>query len=514
MRRQPDPSAAVLPRSSMIEQNVPILSIVIALPVLGAIAIGAIQNIGLAKRVALLVAGLELIATLVVVQWFDSANGDFQLVERHAWIPSLNIDFLIGIDGISVLFLPMSALLTLVAIIASWNSVQHLTRFHFALLLIIEGGTMGVFVALDMMLFFLFWELILPPIFFLIGLWGAGPQRRGAAMKYMLYMLFSGVPLLFALIILGVNHAMQTGGSIPHDLSFSFPVLLKTPVSNDLQVIIFLLLLTGFAVKAPLAPFHTWLPTTAVEAPTQLTALLIGLKLGAFGILRFAMPLTPHASVEYAWVLGIFGAVTFIYAAMIALQQTNLRRLLAYASISHVGLVIVGIATLNMQGIQGAIFQLLNFSMIASCLMLIAGFIQHRIGSTEIIHLGGIAKVMPRLTSFFFLFAIASMGIPGTSGFPAELLLIIGALNAHPGLGVAALLGAILGAAYMLSFMRRTFFGPVVNTRLSQIQDLRAREFGLLCIPALLVLFFGFFPDLVLDINKIAAESWLSRLTQ
>jgi NADH-quinone oxidoreductase subunit M len=498
----------------MIEQNVPILSIVIALPVLGAIAIGAIQNIGLAKRVALLVAGLELIATLVVVQWFDSANGDFQLVERHAWIPSLNIDFLIGIDGISVLFLPMSALLTLVAIIASWNSVQHLTRFHFALLLIIEGGTMGVFVALDMMLFFLFWELILPPIFFLIGLWGAGPQRRGAAMKYMLYMLFSGVPLLFALIILGVNHAMQTGGSIPHDLSFSFPVLLKTPVSNDLQVIIFLLLLTGFAVKAPLAPFHTWLPTTAVEAPTQLTALLIGLKLGAFGILRFAMPLTPHASVEYAWVLGIFGAVTFIYAAMIALQQTNLRRLLAYASISHVGLVIVGIATLNMQGIQGAIFQLLNFSMIASCLMLIAGFIQHRIGSTEIIHLGGIAKVMPRLTSFFFLFAIASMGIPGTSGFPAELLLIIGALNAHPGLGVAALLGAILGAAYMLSFMRRTFFGPVVNTRLSQIQDLRAREFGLLCIPALLVLFFGFFPDLVLDINKIAAESWLSRLTQ
>ena len=447
----------------MIEQNVPILSIVIALPVLGAIAIGAIQNIGLAKRVALLVAGLELIATLVVVQWFDSTNGDFQLVERHAWIPSLNIDFLIGIDGISVLFLPMSALLTLVAIIASWNSVQHLTRFHFALLLIIEGGTMGVFVALDMMLFFLFWELILPPIFFLIGLWGAGPQRRGAAMKYMLYMLFSGVPLLFALIMLGVNHAMQTGGSIPHDLSFSFPVLLKTPVSNDLQVIIFLLLLTGFAVKAPLAPFHTWLPTTAVEAPTQLTALLIGLKLGAFGILRFAMPLTPHASVEYAWVLGIFGAVTFIYAAMIALQQTNLRRLLAYASISHVGLVIVGIATLNMQGIQGAIFQLLNFSMIASCLMLIAGFIQHRIGSTEIIHLGGLAKVMPRLTSFFFLFAIASMGIPGTSGFPAELLLIIGALNAHPGLGVAALLGAILGAAYMLSFMRRTFFGPVVT---------------------------------------------------
>lgn len=498
----------------MIEESVPILSLIILLPLLGGIAIGVTHNVNLAKKIALLIAGLELILTLIVVQWFNATNGNnFQLVERHAWIPSLNIEFLIGIDGISVLFLPMSALLTLVAIIASWNSVQHLTRFHFALLLAMEGGTMGVFVALDMMLFFLFWELILPPIFFLIGLWGAGPQRRGAAMKYMLYMLFSGVPLLFAFIMLGVNHAMQTGGSIPHDLSFSFPVLLNTHIADDLQVIIFLLLLTGFAVKAPLIPFHTWLPSTAVEAPAQLTALLIGLKLGAFGILRFAMPLTPNASVEYAWILGIFGAITFIYAAMIALQQTNLRRLLAYASISHVGLVIVGIATLNMQGIQGAVFQLLNFTLIASCLMLIAGFIQHRLGSTELIHLGGLAKVMPRLTTFFFIFAMASIGIPGTSGFPAELLLIIGALNAHPGLGIAALLGAILGAAYMLSFMRRAFFGPITHVNSSRALDLRSREFALLCVPALLVLFFGFFPDLVLDINKIAAESWLSRLT-
>ncbi|KIO50189.1 NuoM family protein [Nitrosospira sp. NpAV] len=497
----------------MIEANFPILSFVILLPLLGGIAVGLTSDINLAKRMALLIASAELVATLVVVQLFDATKGDsFQLVEQHTWIPSLNILFLIGIDGISVLFLPMSALLTLVAIIASWNSVQHLTRFHFALLLAMEGGTMGIFVALDLMLFFLFWELILPPIFFLISLWGGGPERRAAAMKYILYMLFSGVPVLFAFIMLGVNHAMQTGGNVPLNLSFSFPELLQTPISDDLQVIIFLLLLAGFAVKAPLAPFHTWLPTTAVEAPTQLTALLVGLKLGAFGILRFAMPLTPHASAEYAWVLGILGAITFIYAAMIALQQTNLRRLLAYASISHVGLVVVGIASLNMQGIQGAIFQLLNFTVVASCLMLIAGFIQHRLGSTEILHLGGLAKVMPRLTTFFFIFALASMGLPGTSGFPAELLLIIGALNSHPGLGIAALLGAILGAAYMLSYVRRTFFGPIMHLRLNQVQDLRSREFALLCVPAFLILFFGFFPDLVLDINRAAAESWLNRL--
>jgi NADH-quinone oxidoreductase subunit M len=498
--------------ADMIEAHFPLLSLVISLPILGAIIIGTTRNVDLAKNIALFVAVLELIATLVAVQWFDSASGDFQLVEQHSWIPSLNVQFLIGVDGISVLFLPMSALLTLVTIAASWNSVQHLSRFHFALLMAMEGATMGVFVALDLMLFFLFWELILPPIFFLIGLWGNGPERRSAAMKYMLYMLFSGVPLLFALIMLGVNHATQLGGEIPHDLSFSFPELLHTHVPHDLQVVIFLLLFAGFAVKAPLVPFHTWLPTTAMEAPTQLTALLIGLKLGAFGMLRFGMPLTPHASVKYAWVLGIFGAITFIYAAMIALQQTNLRRLLAYASISHVGLVIVGIATLNMQGIQGAIFQLLNFSLIASCLILIAGFIQHRLGSTELIHLGGLAKVMPRLTAFFFIFAIASIGVPGTSGFPAEMLLIVGALTAHPGLGIAALLGAILGAAYMLSFIRRAFLGPIVHARVGQLQDLRYREFGLLCLPVLLVLFFGIFPDVILNINKLAAESWLSRL--
>jgi NADH:ubiquinone oxidoreductase subunit 4 (chain M) len=216
-------------------------------------------------------------------------------------------------------------------------------------------------------------------------------------------MLFGGVPLLFAIIILAVNHATVVGGSIPQNLSFSLPVLLETELPDNLQALVFLLLLLGFAVKAPLAPFHTWLPTVAMEGSTQMTALLTGLKLGAFGIIRFAMPLAPSAAVQYSWVLGILGAITLVYSALIALQQTNLRRLLAYASVSHVGLVIVGIASLNMQGIQGAIFQLLNFTMIAGSLMLIAGFIQHRLGSTEVIHLGGLAKVMPRLTCFTFI---------------------------------------------------------------------------------------------------------------
>jgi NADH-quinone oxidoreductase subunit M len=379
--------------------------------------------------------------------------------------------------------------------------------------LILEGVTMGVFCAQDMLLFFIFWELTLPPIFLLMGLWGIGPKRRNAAVKYTLMMLTGGVPLLFAIIILAINHADFVGGSVPQNLSFSLPMLLKTPLPESLQGLVFLLLLLGFAVKAPLMPFHTWLPTAAMEGPTQLTALLTGLKLGAFGILRFALTLAPSAAVQYSWILGILGAITLIYGALIALQQTNLRRLLAYASISHVGLVIIGIASLNMQGLQGAIFQLLNFSLIASSLMLIAGFLQHRLGSTELVHLGGLAKVMPRLVTLTFIFVLASIGVPGTSGFPAELLLLIGAFTAHTGIAVAALAGAILGAAYMLSFTRRAFFGPI-KTNQTLNQDLRPREFLLLAIPAALVLLLGFFPNSLLNTQQLAAEAWLTHLLE
>lgn len=258
----------------------PMLSLILFLPLIGALAIAAINSVEVAKKIALITAIIELIATLIVTFSFD-ANVSFQFIERYRWIPNLHAEFLLGVDGISVLFLPASALLTLITILASWNNVNHLSRFYFALLLILESVTLGVFTALDMLLFFLFWEATLPPIFFLIGLWGIGAQRRAAALKYTLFMLFGGVPLLFAIIVLATNHATQTG-----ELSFSFLQLLQTPMAENLQLIVFLLLVLGFAVKAPLAPFHTWLPTVAMQAPTQLSALLTGLKLGAFGLLR------------------------------------------------------------------------------------------------------------------------------------------------------------------------------------------------------------------------------------
>lgn len=495
--------------------NYPLLSLLIIFPLLGAVVTGFSGTKDRARKIAAFIAVIELLGSVFAWYCFNPADegGQFQLLERHAWIPNLNIEYLLGIDGISVLFLPMSAFVTLIAIVASWNSIQHLEPFHYALLLTLEGITVGVFTALDMVLFFLFWELTLPPIFFLIGLWGIGPHRRMAAVKYTLFMLFGGAALLLAIVILALNTDLPADG-VGTRLVFSLPTLLEKTLPDDLQGTVFLLLLLAFAVKTPLIPFHTWMPTATMEGSPQVAALLTGLKLGAFGIIRFTMPLAPSAAVEYSWILGVLGAVTLIYGALIALYQTNLRRLLAYSSVSHVGLVIVGIASLNMQGIQGAIFQLFNFTVVASSLMLIAGFIQHRLGSTEVVHLGGLAKVMPKLTCFYFIFVLASIGVPGTSGFPAELLLIISALIAHPSLGIAALAAAVLGAAYMFDFTRKAFFGPISHQTVRQLQDLRRRELLLLCAPALLVLVFGLFPNVILHTYKNAAEAWLSRILE
>jgi NADH-quinone oxidoreductase subunit M len=494
--------------------NFPLLSVLIIWPLLGAIVTGFASNKDRAKTIAAFFAVVELLGSLLALSWFNPDEvGEFQLVEHYAWMPRLNIEYLLGIDGISVLFLPMSAFVTLMALVASWNSVQHMASFHYSLLLALQGITIGVFTALDMVLFFMFWELTLPPIFFLIGLWGIGPHRRMAATKYTLFMLFGGAALLIAIVILALNSAPQVQGDAIK-LVFNLPQLLEQPLPDKLQGTVLLLLLLAFAVKTPLIPFHTWMPTVTMEGSPQMAAMLTGLKLGAYGIIRFTMPLAPSAAVEYSWILGDIGAITLIYGALIALYQTNLRRLLAYASISHVGLVIVGIASLNMQGIQGALFQLFNFTIVASSLMLIAGFIQHRLGSTECVHLGGLSKVMPKLTCFYFLFVLASIAVPGTSGFPAELLLIISALDAHPSLGIAALAAAVLSAAYMLDFTRKAFFGPIIHQTVRQCQDLRRRELLLLCAPALLVIVFGIFPNLILHTYQKTVDNWLSRILE
>lgn len=482
----------------------PILSACLVWPLLGAAATMVMQQRQSARLTALIVASIELTLTVLAVALFDPSNGNFQLREDLAWIPSLNIRYQLGIDGISLWFLPLTALLTLSAIAAGWNNIQRLHPFHLALLLALESITIGVFTALDLALFFLFWELTLPPLFFLIGLWGVGAERRAAAMKYVLYMLFGGVPLLFGIVLLALDHARRHG-----ELSFSLADLLNSGLPAAWQTPIFLLLLLGFAVKMPLLPLHTWLPTTAMEAPPQVAALLVGLKLGVYGLIRFAIPLAPAAAREYQWLLAILGALTMAYGALLALRQSNLRRLLAYAGVSHVGLVVIAVAGFNLQALQGALLQLLNFSIVAGGMMLIAGMIQQRIGSNDSLHLGGLAKTAPRLATLFFLFALSSIGVPGLNGFPAELLMILGLLQAFPAMAVVALLIGILGAAYTLDFARRTFFGPIVHPAIARTDDLLRREALILALPALLTLLLGCYPQALLNSQQATLVAWL-----
>lgn len=488
----------------------PLLSLLfLTLPV-GALLAWLLPRPEAARVIALVTALIDLAIALVALARFDPAQPGFQLVEKYDWMPSLNIHYLVGVDGISVLFLPAAVLLFIGVIVASWNSVHTLPRLYYSLLLLLETATLGVFCALDSVLFFMFWELTLVPLYFLVSLWGSGPNRRHAATKYTLVMLAGGIPLLFGFLILafGTMGAASAGGMPVFDL----PTLLATPLPTDTQYLVFLLLLVGFGVKVPVFPLHTWLPLIAMEGPAAVAALLTGMKLGAYGLIRFAIPLAPTAAQELHWLLAALGTVSILFGAAAALAQTNLRRMLGYASLSHVGLVVLGLASFNLQGLQGAVLQLLNFTVAAGGLFLIAAHLHHRTGSTDIANLGGAAKTMPLLASFFLLYGLAGMGLPGTSGFPAELLILLSTFEAHAGAGLAALAGMVLGAAYFLQLYRRAFFGPVVHPVVAQAQDLRPRELLAALAFALLVIGFGLWPAPLLDLMRPAAEAWIARL--
>jgi len=484
--------------------NLPWLSLLMLLLLAGA-GLTALAPAHKARWAALLSTVVALTVTLIIVAGFDRELSGFQFVETRPWIPTLNIHYLVGVDGISLLFLPATSILFLLVILASWNAIHSLSRLYFVLLLLFQTVVIGIFTSLDTILFFLFWELSLVPLYFLVAVWGLGPNRRYAGTKYVLFMMAGGLPLLLAFVIL----AIQTDGSYV----FDYPGLMAVAGENPYQLIVFIMLLVGFGVKTPLVPMHTWLPVMALEGHPATLATIVGLKLGAYGILRFVLPLLPDVALDYQWLLAGLGITGVIYGAVAALSQTNLRRMLAYASLSHVGLVIVGLTTFSTQGLQGAVFQLLNFTLIASGLFLLTGFLQQRIGSTDIISLGGVAKSMPLLTSFFLFLGLASMGIPGTSGFPAELLIILSAFKAYTGVGLATLFAMVLSAAYFLGTYRKAFLGPAVRESVIDAVDLKKRELLMMVLISLLVLAFGFFPQAILDIIASAEGNWQSLLS-
>ncbi len=484
----------------LIPSTFPWLSSVLFILLLGAIITLCLPN-KLARQAALISAVLTLLVNIAVVMVFDNTQAGFQLVENYPWIPNLQVNYQLGVDGLSVLFLPFTSLLFLAVILASWNAVRHLPSLFFALMLFLQLTLQGIFSALDTLLFFLFWELSLLPFFFLISLWGAGANRRYAAVKYTLFMMTGGITILLGLIVL----ALQS----PEPISFAYSDLLVLAHHNPWQTTVFFLLLFGFAIKLPLFPFHAWLPVVAQEGPANVVAVLVGLKVGAYGLLRYVIPLAPEATQQFDWLLIGMGMLGVLYGTLAALSQTNLRRMLAYASLSHISMVVLGIVSFNQQGLQAAIFQLLNFTLIASGLFIILGFIHQRIGSTEQLSLGGMASSMPLLATFFLLFGLGSLGLPGTSGFPAEFLLIMAILQSNLGAGLLVLFSIILTAAYFLTAYRKAFLGEAQHTVIKESPDLKRRELLIVVLLAFWVLFWGFYPQPLLNSSQVSSAAWL-----
>jgi NADH-quinone oxidoreductase subunit M len=485
-----------------ISAHFPWLSLLILILPLGALITGLMRGKE-ARWAALTTAIIVFILSCIILIKFDPQQAGFQFVEVSPWMPSLGIYYRLGIDGLAVLFLPFTAILFIMVILASWNAIRTLPRLYFALLLLLECTMLGIFTSLDTILFFLFWELTLAPLFFLISLWGSGANRRYAAVKYTLFMLIGGLPILLGFVVMALQQ--------PH-ISFSYLDLLQTSRSYGVQVTVFFLLLLGFGVKVPLFPLHTWLPVVVQEGPASVGALLTGLKVGAYAILRFVIPLSPQAAYDFQWVLVGLGMIGLLYGAVAALGQTSLRRMLAFSSLSHVGLVIIGIATFSLQGMQGSIFQLLNFALISSGLFLITGFLHQRTGSTELLSLGGIAKSMPLLASFFLLLGVASLGMPLTSGFPAEFLLLMSILDTFTGAGLVVLFVVILGAAYFLNFYRKGFLGVPRHDIIRDSPDLKKRELFILSFLTSLVILLGLFPQVIISLLDTSALTWV-RLT-
>lgn len=492
----------------------PLLSLLLWLPLAGAGLVVMCGHVRLAQWLAGLTASLTLVASLVLVALFNTAEGGMQFTERYAWIPALPADIWLGVDGLSLLFLPLTALVTGLALIATHHTLSP-SRWPMVWLLVAESAVLGIFTALDLLLLLFFWHAALAAVFFLTGTFGAAPLKRNAACKFLLVNFCGSLPLMLAFILLALNHAQQINSQEPLlDLSFAYPVLLETPTPDSLQPIVFWLLMLGFAARTPLVPLHTWLPQLALAGPASALAQVLGLELGMYGILRFAMGLTPTAAVQYDWLLGIIGAATLVYGALLALRQDHWQRLLAFTSIAHTGLVLIGFASLNLQGLQGALLHLLNVPLVLAGLLLLAGWLQQRGGGADWANCRRLANTSPRWAGVYFVLVAALLGVPGGNVFPADLLLVLGALQAHPSLGMTALVGMVLVAAAWLIFSRRVWLGGSSTGSSGSVTALGTKETWLMVSMLLLLLLLGLWPNFLLTINAQSANVWLNHLLE
>ncbi|HED14228.1 MAG TPA: NADH-quinone oxidoreductase subunit M [Gammaproteobacteria bacterium] len=452
---------------------------------------------------ALLVSVLELGFSLKLIAAYDRTATGMQLIERTDWIQSLTIQYYLGVDGIAVLLIVLTAIITLITILAAWNSVKQRFIFYLGSFLILEGFMIGVFVALDAILFYVFWEAMLLPMFLIIGVWG-GPNRVYATIKFFLYTLLGSLLMLVAFIYL-----YQLGGS------FSILDMQKLAIPYQAQVWLFWAFFMAFAVKVPMFPLHTWLPDAHVEAPTGGSVILasIMLKMGGFGFIRISLPVLPDASHGMAGIIIALSLIAVVYISLVALVQRDMKKLIAYSSISHMGFVTLGFFVFNQTALEGSIIQMVSHGFVAGAMFLCVGVLYDRVHSRQIADYGGVANTMPVFAGFTMLFAMANSGLPGTSGFVGEFLVIMGTFQVQPWFAAIAALTLILGAAYTLWMYKRAFFGKVANDTVATLKDINAMELLFLSLLAIMVLAIGLWPNPLLDLIHTSVGQLLSQST-
>ena len=456
-----------------------------------------------ARVVALVGSVLGLLVAIPLWVGFDNASAAMQFVERSVWIPRYNIHYALGVDGISMLFVLLNSFTTILVIAASWEVIQEKVSQYLASFLIMSGLINGVFAATDAILFYLFFEAMLIPMFLIIGIWG-GPRRVYAAVKFFLYTLLGSLLMLAALIYL---YNVTNG-------SFDIIDYHRVPLGITAQTLIFLAFFASFAVKVPMWPVHTWLPDAHVEAPTGGSVILaaITLKIGAYGFLRFNMPIAPDASHALAGFMIALSLIAVVYIGLVALVQSDMKKLVAYSSISHMGFVTLGFFIFNVQGIEGGLVQMISHGFISAAMFLCIGVLYDRVHSREISAYGGVVNTMPKFAFFVVLFAMANSGLPATSGFVGEFMVILGAMKANFWFAFIAATTLILGAAYSLWMVKRVIFGEVANENVRTLTDITAREFSILAVLALLVLFMGLYPKPFTDVMHVSVDALLKHV--
>lgn len=473
----------------------PILTLTTFLPLIGALAILLIRgDEAVVARNARATALWTSLATFVVsiFLWvgFDNSTADFQFVEKVAWIPSFGLNYHMGVDGISVFFVILSTFLTPICILASWESIQHRVKEYMIAFLVLETLMVGMFCALDFILFYIFFEAVLIPMFLIIGIWGGG-RRVYAAFKFFLYTLTGSVLMLIAILV--IYFEAETT---------DIPTLLKTMLDPRTQLWLWLAFFASFAVKVPMWPVHTWLPDAHVEAPTAGSVILAGvlLKMGAYGFLRFSVPMLPYATDFFTPLIYTLSIIAIIYTSLVALAQEDMKKLIAYSSVAHMGFVTLGIFSLTFQGVQGAVVQMISHGVVSGALFLCVGVIYDRIHTREISRYGGLVERMPKYAIVFMVFMLASVGMPGTSGFVGEFLILVGVFQDNTWVAALATTGIILGAAYMLYLYRRVVFGKLEKEDLKSILDLNPREIAIFVPLIIVTLWMGIWPAPFLEV--------------